>query len=320
MQGDRAAARPSVEAPVVVVTGATGQIGFELVRELAPLGTVLAPSRSELDLERPETIRALVRRVRPSVIVNAAAYTAVDKAESDRQRCFAVNAEAPGIFAEEAARVGAALIHYSTDYVFDGTKTSPYVETDTPAPLNVYGESKLAGERAIESVGGAWMVLRTSWVYGMRGNNFLRTILRRAREQRELRVVDDQMGAPTWSTSVAKATAHVISTASAGPRFANGNDAPPVAGVYHLSSVGHTSWYGFAQAIAARVTESEMPAATRLIPVHTEARPTPAARPRWSVLSGDKFFKRFGVRLASWETELETAIASNASGREPTGR
>ncbi len=216
MPGDRAIARPSGAAPVLLVTGANGQIGFELVRELAPFGTVVAPSRSELDLERPETIRALVQRVRPSVIVNAAAYTAVDKAESDRQRCFAVNAEAPGVFAEEAARVGAALIHYSTDYVFDGTKTSPYVETDAAAPLNVYGESKLAGERAIESVGGAWMVLRTSWVYGMRGNNFLRTILRLAREQRELRVVDDQMGAPTWSTSVAKATAHVVSTANAG--------------------------------------------------------------------------------------------------------
>lgn len=294
------------ELPVLLVTGSSGQVGFELLRELAALGTVVVPPRSELDLARPESIREVVNRVRPTVIVNAGAYTAVDKAESDRDRCFAVNATAPGVLAEAARRVGSALIHYSTDYVFDGRKTTPYVETDSVAPLNVYGESKLAGERAIAEVGGSWIVLRTSWVYGARGNNFLRTMLRLARKRDELRVVDDQTGAPTWCRSIAAATAQLLARAGGADRISE--HIAQAAGVYHLSSSGQTSWAGFARAILSRDPRAAEQRCTQVVGIPTSEYPTPAARPAWSVLDNSRISARFGLHIPPWESELDRAM------------
>ncbi len=291
-----------------LVIGGSGQVGFELARQLRAIGDIVAPARSALDLASSDSIRAAIDRVRPDVIVNAAAYTAVDRAESERDACFAINARAPGVLAEEARRVGAALIHFSTDYVFDGAKTSPYVECDDAHPLNVYGESKLAGERAIEAIGGAWLVLRTSWVYGLRGQNFLRTILRRAGEVDELRVVDDQIGAPTWSRSLAAATVQLLASPAGESAAGRIWD---VAGVYHLTSSGATSWCGFARAIL----ESDGGADrrdVRVVPIPTAEYPTPARRPRWSVLDCGKSAHVLGVRLGSWDAELAAAFTSAA--------
>jgi len=260
----------------------------------------------ELDLSKPERMRRVIRRIAPTAIINAAAYTAVDRAESEREQCFTINAIAPGVLAEEARRVGALLIHYSTDYVFDGRKSEPYVETDEPAPLNVYGESKLAGERAVTEVGGESFVLRTSWVYGAHGNNFMRTILRLAREREELQVVDDQIGAPTWSRFVASATAHVISLT-----MGIGNSAQPITatGIYHLTSRGSTSWYSFARAILAQDPRAKEQRCARLVPISSDAYPTAAIRPAKSVLCGSKFSAHFGLSLPSWESQLPLALA-----------
>ena len=194
----------------ILLTGKNGQVGWELERSLQPLGQVIAFDRSGLDLASPDSIRAVIREVKPELIVNPAAYTAVDKAESEPDLAMAVNGVAPGIIAEEAKRLGAALIHYSTDYVFDGTKAEPYTEDDVPKPINVYGKTKLAGEQAVQAIGVPHLIFRTSWVYGMRGKNFLLTILRMAKEKDELRIVDDQFGAPTWSRMIAETTAQVL--------------------------------------------------------------------------------------------------------------
>ncbi|HEX6266246.1 MAG TPA: dTDP-4-dehydrorhamnose reductase, partial [Burkholderiales bacterium] len=222
----------------ILLVGRNGQVGRELAQALAPLGEVNAPSRAQLDLTDADRIAAVVRGASPEVIVNAAAYTAVDRAESEPDAAFSVNASAPRLLAEEAARLGALLVHYSTDYVFDGEKAGPYAEDDTPRPLNVYGASKLAGERAIAAAGCRHLILRTSWVYGPHGSNFMRTILRAARERPELRVVDDQWGAPTSSTALARATARLL------PSHPEG--------LYHITAAGKTTWYGFARAIVAR--------------------------------------------------------------------
>lgn len=292
--------------PLLLVTGGTGQIGFELVRELAVLGNVVAPPRTEFDLSRPESIRAAIRRLRPAVIVNAGAYTAVDNAEIERAQCRAVNAEAPGVLAEEARLIGSALVHYSTDYVFDGSKRSAYDETDSPGPLNVYGESKLAGEKAIEAVGESWIILRTSWVYGLRGSNFLTTMLRMARGREEIRVVYDQVGAPTWSRSIAIATAQLLSLARGAGGFTDGLRA--ATGTYHLSSAGMTSWHGFAAAILALDPARHEQICERLIAIPTNEYLTPASRPRWSVLSSAKLFTRFGLQLPSWDAQLRLVL------------
>jgi dTDP-4-dehydrorhamnose reductase len=234
-----------------------------------------------------------VRAANPDVIVNAAAYTAVDKAESEGDLAFAVNAVAPGILAEEARRSGTLLVHYSTDYVFDGSKPTPYVEDDAPNPLNVYGASKLAGERAIAASGCRHLILRTSWVYGPRGSNFLLTILRVARERPELRVVDDQIGAPTSSRAIAHATAQVLR--------------PGAHGTYHLSAAGQVSWCGFARAILARAG-----VATPVVPIRSEDYPTAAKRPRNSLLENSRLRADFGVALAPWEAGLEEVMAEHA--------
>jgi dTDP-4-dehydrorhamnose reductase len=290
---------------VILLLGADGQVGAELVRSLAPLGRVVALTRADLCLTDAERIRSAVRSVRPRIIVNAAAHTMVDAVEHDLDRAFAINGAAPGILAEEAARLNGMLVHYSTDHVFDGTKGTPYTESDAPNPVSVYGASKLAGERAIREVGVPHLIFRTSWVYGVRGRNFLRTILCLARERHELRVVDDQVGSPTWSRMIATATAMVLSRLQK-----NGELESPEqwTGVYHLSAAGQTSWFNFARAILALDPRREEQVYRRVVAVRAYEYPTPARRSRMSVLDTSRAAERFGLRIAHWRDDLALAL------------
>jgi dTDP-4-dehydrorhamnose reductase len=275
----------------ILLTGATGQVGWELRKTLAPLGEVRPLDRFGLNLADVPTLVASVRALQPGIIVNAAAYTAVDKAESERDEAFAVNATGPRVLAEEAHRIGALLVHYSTDYVFDGEKASPYVEDDPTHPLGVYGESKLAGEEAIRKSGCRHLVLRTSWVYGPRGRNFYLTMLRLAKERPELRVVDDQAGAPTSSIEIARATAVLIGKGAQG--------------LYHMTAGGETSWCGFARAILERAGLK-----TPVVAIRTEDYPTPARRPRNSRLDCSKLRREHGVSLAPWDQAVAEVMAA----------
>ena len=284
----------------ILLTGKRGQVGWELAHALAPLGEVIALDREDLDLAVPDRIVSVVRSVRPEVLINAAAYTAVDRAESEPDAVYAINAAAVGILADEAKRVAALLIHYSTDYVFDGTKDAPYIEEDRPNPLNAYGRSKLAGERAIHDIGGPHLILRTSWVYSARGKNFLLTIRRLLREKKEIRVVSDQIGAPTSARGIAEATAELLRRHGA----ATLGDAR---GIYHATTSGSTSWHGFAREIA-RLERSDSPA--RIVPIASSEYPTPARRPGNSRLSNEKLLRRFGVALPRWEACLEACHAA----------
>ena len=301
----------------ILVTGTNGQIGFELLRSLAGQGEVIAAARDRMDLSNPDAIRRAVRNAAPDLIVNAAAYTAVDQAEKEQDLALAVNATAPGILAEEAKRLGAALIHYSTDYVFDGTKAAPYAEDDAPCPINAYGRTKLAGERAIQAVGVPHLILRTSWVYGKRGKNFLLTILRLARERDELNIVDDQIGAPTWSRAIAAATRDILKRLGYGQPGFNGACAEKTS-IYNLTAAGHASWCGFAAAILANAAglqpDKSALALDRvpvLKPIPTEQYPLPAARPRYSVLSHGKLQRAFGVALPDWQISLGECMRSD---------
>lgn len=290
--------------PRVLIVGNAGQVGVELQRSFAGYGEVIGVDRESVDLAQPDQVRALVRRVEPEIILNAAAYTAVDRAESEQELAQAINAEAPRILAEEALRTNALLVHYSTDYVFDGAKQGPWTEQDTPAPLNAYGASKLAGEEAILQAGGRVLIFRTSWVYGPHGSNFLLTMLRLARQRDSLSIVGDQVGSPTTSIELARATHAIVSGVMAG-QFGTTEE---WAGLYHMTCSGSTSWCGFAQAIFARagkLLDGKIPVVTLIT---SEEYPTPAKRPRNSVLSNAKLDGRFGVRLASWETALDTVI------------
>jgi len=269
----------------ILLTGRNGQVGWELERALAPLGEMIATDRSTLDLTSEEQIRSVVRAVKPNVIVNAAAYTAVDKAESEPELAMRINGFAPGVLAEEAKRLGALLVHYSTDYVFDGEKATPYVEEDEPNPINVYGRTKLEGERAVKASGCRHLILRTSWVYGTRGKNFLLTMLRLARERSELRVVDDQVGAPTSSRAIARATVECLGRSPQG--------------LYHFSARGKVTWCGFAHAILARARID-----TPVVAIRSEDYPTPARRPRNSCLDCSRLRADCGVSIASWEEML----------------
>ena len=293
----------------ILVLGRDGQLGWELTRALAVLGDVTAVDQDDVDLVEAEAVRDLVRSIRPEIVANAAAYTAVDRAESDPDTAAAINAVAPGIVAEEAAGLGAMMVHYSTDYVFDGGRAEPYAEDDATGPLNEYGRGKLRGEQAVAAAGGAWVVLRTSWVYGMRGRNFLRTMLRLAGERDELRIVDDQVGAPTWCRSLADATSAVISSCLARGRTA-AEGLGDRAGVYHAACGGATSWRGFAEAIFRR-----LPAGAprpRVVGIPGEEYATAATRPRSSRLSCERLAATFGVRLPHWERALDLCMDRTA--------
>ena len=300
----------------ILVTGKNGQVGFELQRRLAGLGQVIAVGRDEMDLSDPDAIRRAVREAKPDLIVNAAAYTAVDQAESEPELALAINGVAPGILAEEARRLGAALIHYSTDYVFDGSKPAPYTEEDEPRPINVYGRTKLAGERAVQAVDVPHLILRTSWIYGARGKNFLLTILRLAKERNELSIVDDQVGAPTWSRTLAAATGTILEHLRySQPAFRDACDGKR--GVYNLTAVGQTSWHGFAAAILANAasTRPGQPAFALdrvpvLKPIPTGQYPLPAPRPRNSVLSNAKLQRAFGLVMPDWKASLADCMSS----------
>jgi dTDP-4-dehydrorhamnose reductase len=282
----------------ILLTGASGQVGYELARSLQGLGEVFAPGRAELDLADLDQVRAVVRAARPDLIVNPAAYTAVDRAESEPALAMRLNAEAPAVLAQEARALGAALVHYSTDYVFDGGKDAPYLETDPTGPLSVYGRSKLAGEQAIAAAGCAHLILRTSWVYGMRGKNFLLTMLQLAREHGKVRVVADQFGAPTWSRTVAEISAHLLAQARAGGTAWWEQHG----GIYHLSSRGETSWHGFAEAIM-----MDAGIGCEVQPVSTAGYPTPAPRPRHSRLCCDKLAGRH-IDLPEWRDALRLCL------------
>ena len=290
-------------SPRVLILGATGQVGRELQRSFAGRGSVTAATRETIDLADADRLRAFVRRLQPDVILNAAAYTAVDRAESEPELAYAINAKAPRVLAEEACAAGALLVHYSTDYVFDGEKSGPWSEGDAPHPLNVYGASKLEGERAIQAAGGKYLTFRTSWVYGPHGKNFLLTMLRLAGERDKLSIVDDQVGAPTTSIELANATRAIVEGVFDG-RY---GEPEAWSGVYHMTCDGATSWFGFAQAIFARAAAMGVKT-PELTAIPSEAYPTPAKRPRNSVLSNEKLHARFGVRLAEWTEALDEAM------------
>lgn len=281
---------------VILLTGVTGQLGFELQRALAPLGTVMGVNRQALDLADTKAIQKLVREVKPDIIVNPAAYTAVDQAEKEAELAFAINAKAPAVFAEEALGLNALLLHYSTDYIFDGQKNHAYTEDDLPNPLNVYGSSKLEGEKAILQSGCRHLIFRTSWVYSMRGKNFLLTMLKLGRERSTLKIVNDQVGTPNWSRILAEASALALF------KTIQNADAR-MDGVYHLSAGGETSWYGFAQSIFALAN----------IPVELQAiasadYPTLATRPKNSRLDPTKFHRAFALLLPHWQDGLKLCL------------
>ena len=286
----------------ILLTGAAGQLGRELKRSLACLGEVVACDRRQLDLAQADALRRAVRAMAPTAIVNAAAYTAVDKAETEQARADAINASAPAILAEEAQRLGALLIHYSTDYVFDGTKATAYTEDDSPVPLSAYGRSKLGGERAIATSGARYLIFRTSWVYGLHGANFMKTMLRLGRRScetgDELRVVDDQVGAPTWTRHLADVTALVLAR----------REQPN--GLYHLAAAGETSWHGYAEAIFSEALRTglmeKIPTVRRIA---SADYPLPAVRPANSRLDCSRCQGDFGLTLPDWRIGLADCLA-----------
>jgi len=282
----------------ILLTGKNGQVGWELQRTLAPLGRVIAFDSSELNLADAVAIRQKIQEIKPDIIVNPAAYTAVDKAESEPDLAMAVNGIAPGVLAEEAKKLDAFLVHYSTDYVFDGRKVGAYREDDATNPLGVYGKTKLAGEQAIRATGCDHFIFRTSWVYGARGKNFLLTMLRLARERSELRVVDDQIGAPTWCRSLAEVTAQTLAQ-----RYAINLDKQIKSNTYNLTSINSVSWHGFAAEIL-RLADIH----PKLLAIPSSEYPTPAARPMNSVMSNDKLMRDFGLSVGSWQDNLQLCM------------
>jgi dTDP-4-dehydrorhamnose reductase len=287
----------------ILLTGKTGQVGYELERRLQGLGEIIALGRGQMDLRDLNQLREVIRAVKPALIINPAAYTAVDKAESEPGIAMRVNAEAPAVMAAEARRLGAAMIHYSTDYVLDGTKTTPYTEEDPPNPKSVYGRTKLAGEHAIQAAGIPYLILRTSWVYGIRGENFLLTVLRLAKERDELRIVVDQHGAPTWCRTIADVTAQIL--AQARTALDRRQWWQEKRGIYGLTARGQTTWHGFAQAILAHAALAKTPT---LVPISTQDYPMPAERPRYSVLSCDKLEQAFGLTPPRWMQGLDLCM------------
>lgn len=295
----------------ILIIGTTGQVGWELFRCAQPLGRVTGVdktlnkfSETYIDLTDPDSIRRVIKAVNPHIILNAAAYTAVDKSEQEVELAHQLNEIAPGILAEESRRSNALLVHYSTDYVFDGRHTQPYTESDTPNPQGVYGASKLAGDRAIEAVGGNYFILRTAWVYGLRGQNFLLTMQRLAKERTELKIVADQVGAPTWSRMIAEATVQVLAQIHS-PHHES--DMTALRGIYNLTCDGQASWYEFTRAIFASAEKKPT-----ILPITTADYPTPAKRPAYSVLANTKLLRTFGIKLPDWEMALNLCLSSNS--------
>jgi len=285
----------------ILLIGKNGQVGWELRRTLAPLAEVVAVDYPEINFTDVPALRQFVAATRPSVVVNAAAYTAVDKAETETELCRQVNAVAPGVLAEAARKLGALMVHYSTDYIFDGTKTSPYVETDAPNPLGTYGRTKLEGDQVVKASGVDHLIFRLCWVYGARGQNFMLTMQRLAREREKLRVVGDQFGCPTWSRMIAETTALALKQVLAGL------DRSACNGEYHLAAFGQTSWHGFASRIIELMPEAERKC--RMVEqIATAEYPTPAKRPTYSVLDCGKLQKTFGLRLPDWEASLRQVL------------
>jgi dTDP-4-dehydrorhamnose reductase len=284
----------------LLLLGNTGQLGWELQRTLQPLGVVGACDYPEVNLANSASIRKTIRECRPDVIVNAAAYTAVDKAESEPELAEAINGTGPGVLAEEARKLNVVLIHYSTDYVFDGTKGSPYEETDLPRPVNLYGKSKLAGEQAIQSVGGHYLIFRTAWVYSLRHDSFVSKVLGWARKNEILRVVDDQISNPTWARMLAEVTAQVLAR---GVGYLQDRT-----GLYHLAGSGHASRYTWAQEILKLDPRKQEQRVKQLLPAPTSDFPTPAQRPLFSALQCQKFEQAFGLCLPAWDAALELAL------------
>jgi len=291
----------------VLLAGRSGQIGARLERMLGDMAEVVPMDRATADFAQPEAVRRMIRAVRPDVIVNAAGYTDVDRAESDTALAYAVNAEAPGVMAQEAKRLGALFVHYSSAFVFDGTANRAYLESDAPNPVNEYGRSKLAGEQAVAAAGGAHIILRSNWVYDVRGRNFVLTVLRLAAERDEMHIVDDQVGTPTWARAIAAATASILRDVE---------HAKASTGVYHLTALGGVTRYDFARRILALAKEVHGDRAmARLTPIRTCDYPLPAARPLNSQLDTAKLRRTFGVELEDWETQL-SACMSTLAGRE----
>lgn len=288
----------------ILLIGANGQIGWELQRTLMTLGEAIAVGRNEVDLSSPDTIRKGIREIKPNLIVNAAAYTMVDKAESEPELAMAINGTAPGVIAEEAKLLGAGVVHYSTDYVFNGNQVRPYTEEDPTDPQNVYGITKLTGEKAIQSINVPHLILRTSWIYGLRGKNFLLTMLRLAREREEIKVVDDQIGSPTWSRMVAQSTAQILAQGVNNiTDFLENNG-----GLYHLTASGQTSWYGFAKTIFELDPDRSQHKLKNLGAIASSQYPTPAERPVYSSLNTEKIVKKFGLYLPNWHETLELTM------------
>ena len=290
-----------MEPPRILLIGKIGQVGWELRRTLAPMAHITCVDFPDIDLTSNDSIRRRVRNSRPNIVINAAAYTAVDKTESEPDKAMKINGVAPGILAEEAKKLDALLVHYSTDYVFDGTKTEPYIETDAPNPLGAYGRTKLAGDEAVRAVGGAHLIFRLCWVYGARGQNFMLTMMRLAREREKLRVVGDQVGCPTWSRMIAETTALALKQAVAA------GDLDAFTGTYHLAASGITSWHGFADAIV-KLMPVEGRKCVQVEAISTADYPTPTKRPAYSVLACDKLERTFGLRLPHWEESLKQVL------------
>jgi dTDP-4-dehydrorhamnose reductase len=297
----------------ILLTGVTGQVGGDLLPLLGPLGSVIAPGRAELDLSDAPAIRKYIREMKPDWVINPAAYTAVDKSESEAEAANAINAEAPRVIGEAAAELRIPVIHFSTDYVFDGSGTTPWRENDPTGPLGVYGTSKLAGEQALAASGAAHLIFRTSWVYSSQGKNFLRTILRLAQEKEELRIVDDQHGAPTWSRDLARMVVYVIEAIREhGLRSGSSIEEAvrAVGGVYHAANSGETTWFGFAREFLRRFAEARPQVRlARLVPIPSSAYPTPARRPTNSRLDCSRLKQVFGFAMPAWQDSARAVIA-----------
>ena len=288
----------------ILLTGKTGQVGWELNRSLSKLATVFAMGRDQMDLSKPETLRPVIQEIRPNIIINAAAYTAVDKAESEPELAMTINGVAPGVIAEEAKTVGAAMIHYSTDYVFDGEATSPYEEEDPTNPISIYGKSKLAGEQTVIQADIPHIIIRTGWVYSLRGSNFLLTMQKLAQAKHQIKVVDDQIGGPTWSRTIAESTVRILE-----PRLKGDAIKSPIfshSGVFHMTCGGKTNWFGFANKI---LELSNLLEGTEVIPIPTIEYPTPAIRPKYSILSNKKLQQTFHHEMPQWQEALRECLS-----------